>query len=141
MTFYIKKINVDAVVPSKGSSGSAGRDLSSIEDIVIPAGEWRAVATGLSIEIPEDYYARIAPRSGLAFKNGIFVNAGVIDSDYRGEIKVILYNAGVIDFSVKKFDRIAQMILEKIYNGDMIVIDELSGTGRGSNGFGSTGLQ
>ena len=69
MTFYIKKINVDAVVPSKGSSGSAGRDLSSIEDIVIPAGEWRAVATGLSIEIPEDYYARIAPRSGLAFKN------------------------------------------------------------------------
>lgn len=98
-----------------------------------------AVPTGISITVPIYCYARIAPRSGLTFKYGIQVGAGVIDSDYTGEIKVILFNHGENDFIIKTGDRIAQLIFEKIVTNELQEVEELVQTDRGSGGFGSTG--
>jgi len=98
------------------------------------------VKTGLSVEIPEGYYGRIAPRSGLAHKNGIDVLAGVVDSSYRGEIRVILYNTDKEEtLQVRSGDRIAQMIVERHYNFEFVEVEDLSVTERGEGGFGSTG--
>lgn len=138
--FKVKLLTPDAKVPTRATEFSAGLDLSSIEDTVVPANKWIAIPTGISIQIPKDCYARIAPRSGLAFKYGIQVGAGIADSDYTGEIKVILFNHGSSDFEVKKGDRIAQLIFEKIYTDSFIEVEELDDTVRGSGGFGSTGV-
>jgi len=138
--FKVKLLSFDAKVPTRATEFSAGLDLSSIEDTVVPANKWIAIPTGISIQIPKDCYARIAPRSGLAFKHGIQVGAGVVDSDYLGEIKVILFNHGSSDFEVKKGDRIAQLIFEKIYTDYFIEVEELDDTVRGEGGFGSTGV-
>ena len=138
--FKVKLLSFDAKVPTRAPEFSAGLDLSSIEDTVVPANKWIAIPTGISIQIPKDCYARVAPRSGLAFKHGIQVGAGVVDSDYTGEIKVILFNHGSSDFEVKKGDRIAQLIFEKIYNEYFIEVEELDDTVRGDGGFGSTGV-
>lgn len=96
--------------------------------------------TGLSIAIPEQTYARIAPRSGLAVKKFLDVGAGVVDYDYRGEVGVVLFNHGEEDFEVKVGDRIAQLILERISMADCVETDMLFDTERGSAGFGSTGV-
>jgi len=101
--FFIKRLVEEAVLPKKGSAGAAGYDLCSIEEVTIPANGKGKVRTGLSFMIPSDTYARIAPRSGLAWKNSINVGAGVIDEDYRGEVQVILFNHGTEDFIVKYF--------------------------------------
>lgn len=138
--FKVKLLSLDAKVPTRATEFSAGLDLSSIEDTVVPANKWIAIPTGISIQIPKDCYARVAPRSGLAFKHGIQVGAGVVDSDYTGTIKVILFNHGSSDFEVKKGDRIAQLIFEKIYNEYFIEVEELDDTVRGDGGFGSTGV-
>jgi dUTP pyrophosphatase len=138
--FKVKLLSPDAKVPTRATEFSAGLDLSSIEDTVVPANKWIAIPTGISIQIPKDCYARIAPRSGLAFKYGIQVGAGVADSDYTGEIKVILFNHGSSDFEVKKGDRIAQLIFEKIYTDYFVEVEELDDTVRGDGGFGSTGV-
>jgi dUTP pyrophosphatase len=138
--FKVKLLSPDAKVPTRATEFSAGLDLSSIEDTVVPANKWIAIPTGISIQIPKDCYARIAPRSGLAFKYGIQVGAGVADSDYTGEIKVILFNHGSSDFEVKKGDRIAQLIFEKIYTDYFVEVEELDDTMRGDGGFGSTGV-
>lgn len=96
--------------------------------------------TGIAIEIPEGYYGRIAPRSGLAHNHGIDVLAGVVDSGYRGEIKVILYNTDKDhDFQIRQGDKIAQMIIERHYNFELVEVEDLSPTPRGEGGFGSTG--
>lgn len=140
-SLLIKKLVVDAIVPTRATEGSAGYDISSIEDVVIPASGHVAVSTGLSISVPNGTYGRIAPRSGLAYKYGIDVLAGVIDSDYtQGEVKVILYNTSERDYIIKKGDRIAQLILEQIMTPDVAVVIELEDTVRGGNGFGSTGV-
>lgn len=136
--FKVKKVDENAVIPRRATPGSAGLDISSVEEKIVLPGESVLVSTGLSISIPEDCYARIAPRSGLAAKNGIFVNAGVIDSDYRGVIKVILYNSKKEEFKVNVGDRIAQIIFEKIYVTELVEVEELNDTERGSGGFGST---
>jgi len=138
--FKVKLLSPDAKVPTRATEFSAGLDLSSIEDTVVPANKWIAIPTGISIQIPKDCYARVAPRSGLAFKHGIQVGAGVVDSDYTGEIKVILFNHGSSDFEVKKGDRIAQLIFEKIYTDYFVEVEELDDTVRGDGGFGSTGV-
>ena len=121
--------------------GSAGYDLFATQDFVIPSRGRGAVPTGISVEFPADYYLRIAPRSGLAYKSGIDVGAGVIDSDYKGEIKVILFNHTDVDFIIKVGDRIAQMIYVKINKPELKVVafEELSKSERGDGGFGSTG--
>jgi len=99
------------------------------------------VATGLAVAIPEGNYGRIAPRSGLAFKNFIDVGAGVIDEDYRGELKVLLFNLGPDDFNVNEGDRIAQFIIEKYTPTELEEVETLDETARGADGFGSTGVQ
>ena len=139
----VKLLHEDGKVPTYGSEFSAGMDLYSSEDKVIPAHSTILVSTGISVSWSGDdaqhYYLRIAPRSGLAFKNGLFVNAGVVDYDYRGEVKVVMYNSKENDFEVKKGDRIAQCILEKIIRPQILQVEELDITERGEGGFGSTG--
>lgn len=136
---YVKKVHNDAVIPTRGSAYAAGIDLSSVEQTIIEPGERAIVSTGLSVAIPNDTYLRIAPRSGLAAKYGIDVFAGVVDSDYRGELKVILANHGKQPFVINKGDRIAQAILEVIKTPIIQEVSELQETSRGANGFGSTG--
>jgi len=137
--FQVKLLNSNAVVPTRGTPNSAGLDISSSESTEIPSRKWKAISTGLSISVPADCYARIAPRSGLAYKFGIDVFAGVVDSDYTGEVKVILMNNGDEPFKVNIGDRIAQIIFEKIFTDGFVEVEELNSTQRGSGGFGSTG--
>ena len=129
-----------AILPTRGSPFSAGLDLHAAADLVIPPNTRALVPTDLSVACPENTYARIAPRSGLALKHGIDTGAGVIDADYRGPVGVILFNFGDKEFVVKQGDRIAQLILEQIVMADVMEVQELSETVRGEGGFGSTGV-
>ena len=114
-TIKFKRLTTDAVVPTASTRGSAGMDIASRVCVIVPAKEWVAIPTGIAMEIPENCYARVAPRSGLAFHHGLMINAGVIDSDYRGEVKVIMYNPGTAAYHVAAGDKIAQLIFERIY--------------------------
>jgi dUTP pyrophosphatase len=140
MALLIKKLIAHAVAPMRATEGSAGYDLSSAVDAVIPPNGRLAVSTGIAIGLPEGTYGRVAPRSGLAFKYGIDVFAGVIDADYRSEVKCILYNSGDQPFVIKSGDRIAQLIIEVIKTPDVAVVLEMNETVRGAGGFGSTGV-
>ena len=139
MTLLVKRLNEHATLPARGSPLAAGYDLSSSEDVSIPKGTRGLVGTGIAFTVPHETYGRIAPRSGLAVKKGIQVGAGVIDHDYTGEVKVVLFNHGDEDFVIKKGDRIAQLIIEKIEMPEVKLVDELLVTERGEGGFGSTG--
>lgn len=142
MSFYISKVVPHAVIPSRATDGAAGYDLSACEDAVVPAGGWKMINTGIAVQIPSDCYARVAPRSGLTLKKGLSTGAGVIDSDYRDAVRVILFNHSDIDFEVKSGDRIAQMIFERIYTPMLqeVKYEEMTDTARGLGGFGSTGV-
>jgi dUTP pyrophosphatase len=135
----IKKLSEFATVPTKGSKFSAGYDLYAAYDYVIKARGKEMVKTDLSIALPSGCYGRVAPRSGLAWKHSIDVGAGVIDEDYRGPVNVILFNFGDLDFEIKKGDRVAQLICEKIEQTDVLEVNDLDYTERGAGGFGSTG--
>ncbi|KAL0847321.1 hypothetical protein Bca101_020567 [Brassica carinata] len=137
--FKVKKLSEKAVLPTRGSPLSAGYDLSSAVDSKVPARGKALIPTDLSVAVPEGTYARIAPRSGLAWKHSIDVGAGVIDADYRGPVGVILFNHSDVDFEVKVGDRIAQMIIEKIVTPQVMEVEDLDATVRGEGGFGSTG--
>lgn len=136
MTF--EKLHEDAIIPHYQTIGSAGLDLHSIEATVIDPGTWSLVSTGLRINLPEGTEGQIRSRSGLAVKHGISVlnSPGTIDEDYRGEIKVILYNASNSTFSVEKGDRIAQLVIAPVFKLAGHTLDNT----REDNGFGSTGL-
>ncbi|CAI9284185.1 unnamed protein product [Lactuca saligna] len=138
--FKVKKLSEKAVLPARGSSLAAGYDLSSATDTKVPARGKALIPTDLSIAVPEGTYARIAPRSGLAWKHSIDVGAGVIDADYRGPVGVILFNHSDNDFEVKAGDRIAQLIIQKIIVPEVMEVDDLDSTVRGAGGFGSTGV-
>ncbi|KAL0713708.1 hypothetical protein Bca4012_020686 [Brassica carinata] len=138
--FKVKKLSEKAVLPTRGSPLSAGYDLSSAVDSKVPARGKALIPTDLSVAVPEGTYARIAPRSGLAWKHSIDVGAGVIDADYRGPVGVILFNHSDVDFEVKVGDRIAQMIIEKIVTPQVMEVEDLDATVRGEGGFGSTGV-
>lgn len=129
-------------VPNYESAGAAGMDICSAESIVIRTGRRAAIATGFAFAIPEGYEIQVRPRSGLAFKNGMSVlnTPGTIDSDYRGEIKVILVNLGDEDFQISKGDRIAQIIAAPVQRAVMTEVEDLDDTERGAGGFGSTGV-
>ena len=133
-----------AVIPEYKTAGAAGADLCALlnEPLTIPAGKFAMVPTGLFFEIPEGYEVQVRPRSGLAAKNGVTVlnTPGTIDSDYRGEIKVILINLGDADFTINSGDRIAQMIVAPVTQATFSITDSLSETERGAGGFGSTGI-
>ena len=136
----VKLLSSKAILPTRGSPMSAGLDLHSAVDLVIPPNKRALVKTDLSIACPPNTYARIAPRSGLALKHGIDTGAGVVDADYRGPVGVILFNFGDVDFVVKQGDRIAQLILEQICMPEVFEVQELGDTVRGEGGFGSTGV-
>ena len=139
----IKKIKKNITLPQYKTDGASGMDLmSNIEKTVkIFPGEKKIIPTGIMLAIPEQYELQIRPRSGLAAKNGISVlnTPGTIDSDYRGEIKVILINLGKDIFEIKKNDRIAQMIICPIIKAKLEEVESLPKTVRGKGGFGSTG--
>lgn len=134
-----KRLDSRATLPSRGSSQSAGLDICSIEDVAIGPKQRTLVPTGLAVAIPEGYYGRVAPRSGLATKKGLDVLAGVIDADYRGEIHCLLYNTGDEAIELPAQSKICQLIIEKIITPVAVWADEITETDRGSGGFGSTG--
>ena len=136
----VQKLSNNAALPKRSTEGVAGYDLCASQDYTIPTGGKGLVHTGLAISFPVGLYARITPRSGLALKKFIGVGASVVNSDYRGEVGVILSNHGNKDFEVKMGDRIAQLILEKIDTPPVKEVQDLANTIHGTGGFGSTGV-
>ena len=140
MKIRIKKLHSDALLPAyaHGAHEDAGLDLCALERIVLSPGEARAAPTGLAIELPAGCEAQVRPRSGLALKHSITVNFGTIDPGYRGEIRVIMFNLGRADYTVEKWDRIAQLIIGR-YEGIEWDEGDLGDSARGHGGFGSSG--
>jgi len=143
----IKRLNEhrDIPLPAYATEGSAGMDLRAAvkETITLKPGEFRLVPTGLLVSVPEGYEAQIRPRSGLALKYGIgMVNApGTIDSDYRGEVGIIMINWGMEPFLINRGDRIAQMLISRVCRAGIEEVEELGTTGRGEGGFGHSGVE
>ncbi|KKI17971.1 dUTP diphosphatase [Sphingomonas sp. Ag1] len=131
----------DLPLPAYATSGAAGMDVVAAEDVTLAPGARHAVATGFAIAIPEGFEVQVRPRSGIALKHGITClnTPGTIDSDYRGEVKVILANLGDAPFEVKRGDRIAQLVPAQVTRAALIESADLDETDRGSGGFGSTG--
>ena len=128
-------------LPRYATQGAAGMDVLAAEDVVLPPGGRHAVATGLALAIPEGYEIQVRPRSGLALKHGISLpnTPGTIDSDYRGELKIIMINLGAEPFAIGRGDRIAQLVLAPVVRADWEEVADLDETVRGTGGFGSTG--
>ncbi|KAJ6271579.1 dUTPase-like protein [Bipolaris maydis] len=135
----VQLLSANARAPTKGSAFAAGHDLYSAVDVVIPARGRKLVATDIKISVPVGTYGRVAPRSGLAYKHGIDTMAGVIDADYRGPVGVILANLSDEDFEIKIGDRIAQLVVEKIAMPNVVVVEELEQSVRGSAAGGGGG--
>ena len=133
--------NDDLPLPAYATDGAAGMDVVSAEDVTLAPGTRHAVATGLALAIPHGYEVQVRPRSGLALKHGITVpnTPGTIDSDYRGELKVILINHGAEPFVIRRGDRLAQLVLAPVTRASWLEVAELGETARGEGGFGSTG--
>ena len=135
----VRLLSPSATAPTRGSLYAAGYDMYASSAVTIPAKSRALVSTDVAIAVPAGTYGRIAPRSGLASKHFIDVGAGVIDEDYRGEVKVLLFNFGEGEFKVEKGDRVAQLVLERIVTPEVQVVEVLAESGRGAGGFGSTG--
>ena len=142
MILKVKKLSESAILPEYKSEGAAGMDLYSNENVTLMPGEIKMISTGIALEIPKGYEGQVRPRSGLSLKGVTVVNApGTIDSDYRGEVKVLLINHGREPFNIEPGLRIAQLVIQKCEKAELVEHKELSETKRGSGGFGSTGLQ
>jgi len=144
----IKRLNnefEDIPLPNYATSGSSGMDIRAavIDEIIVEPNSITLVPTNLSVDIPKGYELQVRPRSGLAVKNGIGIlnSPGTIDSDYRGEIKIIMINLGKEIFKIKRGDRIAQLVLSKVYTAKLIESDDLNYSQRGKGGFGHTGKE
>jgi dUTP pyrophosphatase len=133
--------NPDLPLPAYATAGAAGMDVVAAEDVTIAPGARHAVATGLALAIPAGFEIQVRPRSGLALKHGVTVpnTPGTIDSDYRGELKVILINHGHAPFDVRRGDRVAQLVLAPVVQAAWVEVETLDATARGEGGFGSTG--
>ena len=136
---YIRRLTAEAKIPARSTPGSAGFDLVATESVTLMPGSRELVKTGLAMVVPAGWVGLIWPRSGLAVRHGIDVMAGVIDSDYRGEISVLLINHGFHDFRINTGDRIAQILFQPA-SGEVVEVAELDDTERGAGGFGSTGV-
>lgn len=134
-----KQLDERAVLPQRGSALAAGLDICAIEELSLGPRQRVMARTGLAVAIPAGFYGRIAPRSGLAAKNGLDVLAGVIDSDYRGEVCCLLYNTSDDPISLPAGSKICQLILEQIITPEAAWVTDLDETARGAGGFGSTG--
>lgn len=137
----VVKLDPRAVLPEFGTDDSAGADIRIIEDYKVKAGETKLLKTGLSIKVPKGYELEIRPRSGMSLRTKIRLSnsPGTIDSDYRGEIGIIVDNIGTMDFAFEKGQRVAQGILKEVPKVEYVEVDSLDDTSRGSGGFGSTG--
>ena len=136
----IKKLYPDAILPARQTCDSAGYDISSYDNYVIPPHGKQLIDTGISFTVPKGTYGQLAARSGMSCK-GTHVGAGVIDRDYTGHVKVLLFNLNnEEDIAINKGDRVAQLILKNIQTPEVEEVEELSLTSRGSSGFGSTGV-
>ncbi len=135
----VKKLSEDARLPEYAHAGDAGMDLFSNENCEVLPGERKLIGTGLSIELPKDYVSLFWDKSGVAYKNGIKVMAGVIEYTYRGEYKVLLYNTSKEIYKVEKGQKIAQLLIQPIATAEVEEVEDLSETVRGDGGFGSTG--
>jgi len=142
MMLEIERIHDDAIPPKRATTGDAGLDLTSVEDMVLQPEEVKLVPTGWKMAVPMGFEIQIRPRSGLALKNKIMVlnSPGTVDCHYRGEVKVILYNEGKEPFEIKVGDRIAQMVINKVELWEPELREKLSETDRGDGGMGSTGV-
>jgi dUTP pyrophosphatase len=140
LTINIKRLDKTLPLPRYQTTDSSGLDLYASEDCILAPGDFKTISTGIILEIPSGYEGEVRARSGLASKFGIGVlnSPGTIDSDYRGEIKVILFNFGKENFEVKKGNRIAQLIISKIEKVNLKEVKELTPTERENGGFGST---
>jgi dUTP pyrophosphatase len=136
----VQQLCPDAYLPTRGTTGAVGQDLYAVTEHDIRAGERALVSTRLAIGVPGDTYGQIAPRSGLALRQGVTVGTGVIDPDYRGEVKVLQFNHGSETFQVQRGMHIAQLILENCSMVPLVEVDPLPDTERDQDGFGSTGL-
>ena len=132
------KVQGRGTLPAYSSPGAAGADLCAAEDVTLGAGQWASVGTGLSVEIPPGHVGLVWPRSGLAVRHGIDTLAGVIDSDYRGELRVVLLNHGREPYAIAAGDRIAQLLVQRVERAEF-VRSALGDSERGTGGFGSTG--
>lgn len=141
LTIKVKLVRAITKLPEKKTSGAAGFDLISAVDTVIKPETFQGVPTGIAIELPKSIEAQVRPRSGLSMNHGIGIlnSPGTIDSDYRGEIIIILFNFSKKNFIIKKGDRIAQLVFSKLANVKLKKAPYLSATKRGSSGFGHTG--
>lgn len=139
MIIKIKKVHQNAKIPKYALPGDAGMDLFAIEDKTVKPNEIIAVKTGISIELPNNYVGLIWDKSGLALKSGIKTMGGVIDSGYRGEIAVILTNLSKDAYEIKRGEKIAQLLIQKIESAEILEVNELNNTERNEGGFGSTG--
>lgn len=139
VTIPFKKLSEKAKIPTQATPSDAGYDLYTTEAYTLKPGERKLLKTNISTAIPHGYYGRIAPRSGLAYKHGIDVLAGVIDAGYRWDIGVILINFGTEEFIVNEWDKIAQFIIEKCHYVNRSEVEELPESARGEWWFGSTG--
>lgn len=137
----VKRLKDNATLPTYMTNGSSGLDLYSAEEKIIPPGKWEVISTGIAVEIPYGYEGEVRSRSGIAKDHGIFVlnSPGTIDSDYRGEVKVILMNLGEESFKVNIGDRIAQLVISPVVKAEVLEVEELSNTERNAGGFGHTG--
>ena len=144
VSVQVKRLNNGAGLPLPvyASDGAAGMDVCAAEGLTLKVGRRHAVATGLSFAIPHGFEVQVRPRSGLALKHGITClnTPGTIDSDYRGEVKVILANLGDEDFVIQRGDRIAQLVVATVTHAAMVEVETLDDTARGASGFGSTGV-
>ena len=133
----------DLPLPSYATPGAAGLDIRAAEDVDIEPGDRAAVGTGMRLEIPEGFEGQVRPRSGIALKHGVTLlnSPGTVDSDYRGEVRVIMINLGNEKFSVRRGDRIGQIVFAPCARAKIEETGELSGTSRSSGGFGSTGIE
>jgi dUTP pyrophosphatase len=143
LDILVTKLDNDAVIPTYAKPGDAGADLYSISELVLAPGERALVKTGIAIALPNGYVGLVHPRSGLGLKNGISVvnTPGTIDAGYRGEIGVVLINHDLTErFQVKKGDRIAQLVIQKVENANFKLVNQLPDSERSAGGYGSTGV-
>lgn len=140
MLIEFKKLRPGAKAPAKTHQEDAGFDLFSAEDVLLKSGERFAVPIGIAMAIPDGFVGLVWDKGGRAFKDGLKTMAGVVDSCYRGEVLVVVFNTGKEDVSLKKGEKIAQMLIQRVENADFKEIDDLDSTNRGDGRFGSTGL-
>ena len=135
----VKKLREDAVLPAYAHIGDAGMDLCALDSCVVEAGKRKLIATGISIELPEGYFASIRGKSGLAYKKGVSILGGVIEYTYRGDYGVIFLNTSSEDIEIKAGDRIAQVVIAPVASAEVVEVEELGESVRGIDRFGSTG--